>query len=230
MVEDHAFANARSQGHHPSGAGKGVTCSMVLEAVAAGIVVGVAAKIRQDKQRSLSCVLWFALDNFPNVGAESVCAANAINVERIRPRVRNVDVVHGNPQEAGRDLAHELTHDVDREFVWAGQSQRVRLEVVNRKLEHHSQLLQLEFVAPELRCVERHLIIVAQQMLVVGAAGGRGRQEVLRENDARAGAWTVRTVAALANTIETVAWSDNPGVGGGALQILAEIFEDRGML
>ena len=31
----------------------------------------------------------------------------------------DVDIVHGNPQQAGRQLAHQLADDIDGEFVGA---------------------------------------------------------------------------------------------------------------
>src|SRR5258708_3935285 len=64
-------------------------------------------------------------------------------------------------------------------------------------------------------------------MFVVGAAaGGCGGQEMLWEDDLCAQAWAVGVVAAFSNAIEAVARGDDPSIGGGALQILPEIFED----
>src|SRR2546423_13925723 len=52
---------------------------------------------------------------------------------------------------------------------------------------------------------------------------------MLRQNYFCAQSRTVGTVAAFSNAIEPVAGSDDPGIGGGALQVLAEIFEDGRM-
>ena len=49
-IEDHAFANAGAEGHHPGGARKRVAGAMVLEAVAAGVFIRVAAKIGKDRR------------------------------------------------------------------------------------------------------------------------------------------------------------------------------------
>src|SRR5262245_33323004 len=50
---------------------------------------------------------------------------------------------------------------------------------------------------------------------------------MLGKNDASALPQTVRAVAALADTIETVTRSDDPSIGSGALQVLTEVFKDR---
>ena len=92
---------------------------MVLEAVAAGIVVRVAAKVRQDEQRGLAGVLRFALDGLPDVGAETIGPPDTLNIERVGSCMGDVDIVHGNPQQAGRQLAHQLADDIDGEFVGA---------------------------------------------------------------------------------------------------------------
>src|SRR5256885_6242054 len=52
---------------------------------------------------------------------------------------------------------------------------------------------------------------------------------MLRQNYFCAQSRAVGTVAAFSNAIEPVAGSDDPGIGGGALQVLAEIFEDGRM-
>src|SRR5205814_2809813 len=103
-------------------------------------------------------------------------------------------------------------------------------EVVDGELQHHSQLLQFKFAASEFRSVERRLIVIAEQMLVVRAAAGScSCQKMLRQNYFCAQSRAVGTVAAFSNAIEPVAGSDDPGIGGGALQVLAEIFEDGRM-
>src|SRR5437016_13048630 len=67
-------------------------------------------------------------------------------------------------------------------------------------------------------------------MLVVRAAAGScSCQKMLRQNYFCAQSRAVGTVAAFSNAIETVAGSDDPGIGGGALQVLSEIVEDGRM-
>src|SRR5437667_9244213 len=98
------------------------------------------------------------------------------------------------------------------------------LEVVDRELQHHSQLLQCKLAAAELRGVKGRLIVVAEQMFVVRAASGGGRgQQMLRQNHPRSQARAIGTVAAFSNAIEPVAGSDDPSIGSGALQVLAEV-------
>src|SRR5438132_11619242 len=146
-VENYALANARAQGHHPRGARKRITGAMMLESIAAGIVVGVAAEVRQDEKSCLACVLRVALDRFPDVGAETVGAADAVNVKGVGTGVGDIDVVHGDPEKTWSLLPHQLANDVDGELVGAGQGERMRLEIVDGELEHHSQLLQFKFAA-----------------------------------------------------------------------------------
>ncbi len=101
------------------------------------------------------------------------------------------------------------------------------LEVVDRKLQHHSQLLQCKLAAAEFRGVERRLIVVAEQMFVVSAAGGCRAQQMLGQNHSCSQARTIGTVAAFSDAIEPVAGSDDPRVRGWALQVLAEVLENR---
>src|SRR5580692_3746559 len=86
--------------------------------------------------------------------------------------------------------------------------------------------MQFKLTAAELRCVQRRLVVVAQQMFVVRAAawGCRG-QQMLGQNHASAQAWAVRTVTALTDAIETVARCNDPRIGRWAFQILAEVLE-----
>ena len=87
---------------------------MVLESVAAGISVGVAAKIRQDEHGGFACVLRLLLNRLPDFRAKAVGAAYAFDIERVCAGVRDVDVVQCNPEQAGRKFAHELTRKIDR--------------------------------------------------------------------------------------------------------------------
>ena len=82
--------------------------------------------------------------------------------------MRDVDVVHGDPKQAGRLLAHQAPRDVHGEFVRAGDGEGVGFEVVDRELEDHLQLLQFKFAARQLRGVERGFVVVVEQMVVVG--------------------------------------------------------------
>src|SRR5205814_4793872 len=66
-------------------------------------------------------------------------------------------------------------------------------------------------------------------MVIVGAAGGGCRQKMFRQNYACAQPRTVGAVAALSDAIEPVAWSNDPNIRGRALQVLAEILENRGV-
>ena len=80
---------------------------MVLKAVAAGILVGIAAKIRQDEQRCVAGVFGLALHSLPKLRTKAIGAPDAINVERVGTGVRDIDVVHGDPEQTGRLLLHQ---------------------------------------------------------------------------------------------------------------------------
>src|SRR5437016_10471047 len=67
-------------------------------------------------------------------------------------------------------------------------------------------------------------------MLVVRPAGSCSCQKMLRQNYFCAQSRAVGTVAAFSNAIEPVAGSDDPSIGSGALQVLAEVLEHRGVL
>src|SRR5258706_11931720 len=64
-------------------------------------------------------------------------------------------------------------------------------------------------------------------LVVCAAAGGRRAQQMLGQNLSCSQAWTVGAMAAFSNAIEAVARSNDPGIGGGTLQVLAEVFEHR---
>src|SRR5256885_12395578 len=230
LVISYAVFCLKKKRNHPRGAGQRIAGAMMLDPVAAGVVVRVASEVRQNEQRCFAGVLRLALNSFPNVGAEPVGAPDTINVKRVGTGVGDIDIVHGDPEEARRLLAHELTNDVNGEFVGARQGERVSLEVVNRELPHHSQLLQFKFAAAELWGVERCFIVVAEEMFVVRAAAGcRGRQKMLGQNYLCSKSRAVGAVAAFTNAVETVAGSNDPGIGGEPLQVLAEIFKDGWM-
>src|SRR5256884_6831865 len=144
-VENHALFDAFAQRHHPGGAGESIAGAMMLETVASGIVVRVAAEVRQNEKSCLACILRVALDRFPDVGAETIGAADAINVKRVGAGVGDIDIVHGDPEKTRGLLPHKLTNGVDGELVGAGQSKRVSLEGVGGELQHHSLLLEFKF-------------------------------------------------------------------------------------
>src|SRR5579862_7507013 len=141
----------------------------------------------------------------------------------------DVNVVHGDPQQAGRDLPHELANDIDGKLVGTRKRQCMSAKGVHRKLEHTPQLFQLKFVAGDLRSVEGRFVVVAQEVFVVNAALGRRGEQVLGKNDLSALAQAVGAMAAFADAVEAVAGGDNPGVRSGALKIAAEIFKDGGV-
>ena len=72
---------------------------MMLEAVAPGVLVTIASKVRQDKQRCVSSVFRFAFDRFPEFRAQAIGATNGVHVERVSARVCDIDVVHGDPKQ-----------------------------------------------------------------------------------------------------------------------------------
>src|SRR5271168_1796916 len=202
----------------------------MLKSVAAGVIIGVAAKVGQNEEGGIAGVFGFALDGGPQVGAKTVSTANAFDVERIGSGVGNVNVVQGDPEEARRLLAHQLTRHVDGEFVGAGKRARVRFEVIHREFEHPLQLIQCKLVTAERGCVEGRFVTVAEQMFVIaGAASHRRGEQMLGENHAGAKAGPVRAVAALSNAIKSIAGGYDPGIRGRALQILAKVFKRRGM-
>ena len=101
--------------------------------------------------------------------------------------MRDVDIVQRDPKQAGRQLAHELLGDIDREFIGTRQIARMRREVATESLQHFGQLMQIDVVAAFGGCDKRRLIVVAQQMFVVRVSAGEGSaQKALRQNDARA--------------------------------------------
>jgi len=59
----------------------------------------------------------------------------------------DIDVVHRDPQQAGRHLPHQLPNDVHRKLIGARQCARVGFEVVDRELQDVFQLPQLELSA-----------------------------------------------------------------------------------
>ena len=155
------------------------------------------------------------LDCLPKLSAETIGAPDALDVKRISAGVGDIDVVHGDPQQAGRHLPHQLPGNVDGEFVRARERPRMGLEVVHRKLQQHFQLLQFKLAAPEFGRVERRLVVVPQQMVEVAGSSRHGRrQQMLRQNHGRARSCTIGWMVALSNPVETIAGSHNPRIRG----------------
>src|SRR5579883_97842 len=227
-IEDHTFANTGADSHQPGGARESITGAMVLEAVAAGVFVGVAAKIGEDEEGGFAGVFGLGLYELPEFVAETIGAANALDIEGIGASVGDVDVMQGDPEQAGSELLHEAANDVDGELVGTGEREGVGLEIVDGELEKIFHLLELEGIAGELRSIERSFIAVAQKVAVIGGPGSGSGEQMFGKNDAGAGARAEGAIAAFADAIEAVAGGDDPGVRGGALEFLAEIFEDGG--
>src|SRR5215467_1301910 len=185
---------------------------MVLKTISPGIFVGIAAKIRQYEECRLTRVFGLGLDRLPQLGAEAIRSSNAFDIQRVGSGMRNIDVVHCDPQQTGGNLSHQLARDVQRQLVRAGQSLRVRFEIVDRELQDVLELLQLEVVAFEFGRVIGRFIVVAQQVLIVSMTRSGSAQQMLRQNYARTSSWTKRPMTALANAVEPVAWSDHPCV------------------
>src|SRR5438045_9311262 len=89
----------------------------MLEAVSPRIIVSIASEIRKNEQRCSSGIFRLTLDDFPHLSTETVGAANPINVERVRSRMRDIDIVHRDPKKARSDLANYLPRDVQRQFI-----------------------------------------------------------------------------------------------------------------
>src|ERR1035438_5905537 len=53
---------------------------------------------------------------------------------------------------------------------------------------------------------------------------------MLGKDDRSTGSRAIRAAIAFANAVEPITGRDNPCIGRPALQVLAEVFEDRGML
>ena len=90
---------------------------MMLKAIAPGVVIRIAPKVRQDEECGVAGVFRFGLDGLPYFGAQPVGPPDAINVERESSGVGDINIVHGDPQQAGRHLPHQLARDIHREFV-----------------------------------------------------------------------------------------------------------------
>src|SRR5204862_5158207 len=104
---------------------------MMLEPVPSSIVIRVTAEIRQNEQCRFTGILRLTLYRLPKLGAQAIGTPYTIDIKRIRSRVGDIDVVHGNPQKTGGLLTHQPTHYVQGEFIGAGQRQCMRPEIVD---------------------------------------------------------------------------------------------------
>ena len=200
---------------------------MVLKPIASGVVVSIAAKVWKDQQGCLSCIFRLVLTRLPDFRAQTVGATDAFDIQRIGSGVSDIDIVHGDPQQAGRNLPHQLTRDVHRELVRTRQRLRMSFEVINRKLQQNFQLLEFEVVACQLGHVERHLVIVAKKMLIIRLAAGHCcREQMFGQNYPGAGPGAIRTMTAFADAVESIAGRHHPGIGRWTLQVLPIIFKD----
>ncbi len=203
---------------------------MMLETVSARIFVRIAAKIRQYKQRRFARIFRLALNRLPNLRTQTVRTANAVHIKRIRPRVRDINVVQRDPQQTRRHLPHQLPRDINRKLIRAGKRQRVILKFAHGKLQKLRQLLHLKIVSAQLWRIQRRLVVVAQQMFVVFFTRSRCRQQMLRQNHPRAQSGPVQTVATLSDSVKSVARRNHPGVRSRPLQVLPEVFKNGGRL
>ena len=74
-------------------------------------------------------VFGFVLNHLPNLAAQPIGSLDGIDVERISAGMRNIDIVQRDPEQARRELTHQLPGNVDREFIrttrlraWAAKS------------------------------------------------------------------------------------------------------------
>src|SRR5215470_9884098 len=107
-VVNDAFADTSAESHHPGGAGHSVAGAVVLEAVTSRVFVRIATEVGKDEKRSLLGVFGLGLNGSPKLGTQAVGAANPFDIEREGAGVSNVDVVHGDPEQARSNLTHEL--------------------------------------------------------------------------------------------------------------------------
>src|SRR5580704_9336407 len=92
-IDNHTFTNTGSHRHHPCGPRERIARAVMLKSIAAGIFVGVAAKVRQYEQSRVAGILRLGLDRLPKLGTKTICAADALNIERIRASMRDIDIV-----------------------------------------------------------------------------------------------------------------------------------------
>ena len=55
----------------------------------------------------------------------------------------DIDIVHSDPQQAGRKLVHQLPGNVDRKLIRTAQAARVGRKIGDGDFEHLRYLVQL---------------------------------------------------------------------------------------
>src|SRR6185437_2141485 len=90
------------------------------------------------------------------------------------------------------------------------------------------ELVQGEPVTFDMRSEKRSLVVVAQQVLIIGGGVGRERllQKTLRQDYLGSVVRAERAGIAAADAIEAVARRNHPGVVRRAFQVLSKVLED----
>jgi len=182
------LTDARPENHHPGRTRHLVARAVMLESVAAGFDVGIAAEIRQDEHRRLVGVLRIFLNGLPKLGAEAVAAFDAVDVEGECAGVRHIDVMQRDPEQTRGKPLHQVFGDVHRHLIRAGQVARVRREIVYRELEHFRHLIEFDLAAAKSGRKKRCFVVVAEKMLVACAIRPRrqrSRQQPFRKDHTR---------------------------------------------
>src|SRR6185503_983189 len=229
-IVNHALTDALTEYHHPCRAAGCIACSMVLKAVAAGIKVRIASEIRQHKHCRVAGIFRFCLYRLPQLRAEPVCSPDSVDVERICARVRDIDIVHRDPEQTRRLFSHQLPRNIKRQFVRTGKSARVRSEITNRELQDGLKLLKFYFTTDKRWRIERRLVIIVQQMFEISAAARACKPEQsLRQNDTRSLAWSKAPDITLTDSVKPIARSDYPCIRRRPLQLFSEVFKNGGV-
>ena len=74
--------------------------------------------------------------------------------------MRDVDVVQRDPKKRGRDLPHEASRQIDREFVRTLQRACMGGEIDDRELEHSFYCVEARRIKLRVRCFKGGLIVV----------------------------------------------------------------------
>src|SRR5579883_239976 len=133
-VHNYVLAHARPEHHHPRCARYRIARPMMLKSVAARAQIRIAPKIGKDKQCRLASIFRIALNRTPDLRAEPVRALDPLHIQRVSARVRHIDIVQRDPEQTRRQRPHQLLGDEDGKFIRTCQTERVRFEIVHRKL------------------------------------------------------------------------------------------------
>ena len=88
----------------------------------------------------------------------------------------------------------------------------MRHEIVDRELKYIFHLLEFDFAPSNLRGVERGLIVVVQQMVIVGCrARCCGTEEMFWQNNFGPEAGSIGSIVALADSVKAIAGGNHPG-------------------